>query len=472
MKKRNILKTLVFMLAFAAMPVSAASVHAEDVSAPAAEAIVYEEAQTTTALTTVTTSATTVADLTTTTTTLSAETTSGTAATTADASATTTVSGDATTTSSEAAATTTTTFNPNRIAVEDVKLNATEADIAAGRTFQIKADKIPFNATDNVVLRFISSDESIATVDSKGVVTAIKPGEVTITVIADSMIPVVQDKTLESYTVLVLDNSTSMSGDPMTAQKEAAIKFCSDAILSNTGTDYKFAIVSFGSKVQVASEFTNDIAKLTEIINGIKLQGSTNYTIALNKAAELLSQVSQNAVKNIVFCSDGLPNQGDSTANGPFTSSDNKYYEYANSAVNKTNELKAQGINVYTLGFFHKMNATSQKFANRLMNDMASSPSMSYIVNDPKQLSSVFSEVSNSVVNYNRVGSFKKAVEVKVKPAAAATAKKAQSPSQKSENGKDSPKTGDINHNAALITVICISAAAAFTARKTRKTDK
>ena len=458
MRRQNIFKTLICMLAFAALPVTAAA-HAEEVSVPETSAVVYAEEVTTTAIASAIEVTTTVTEVTTSDT----ETT-----TTADSSETTTTADETTTTDVE---TVTTTYDPNRIAVEDVQLNATEADVAAGRTYQIKTTKLPLNATDNIAVRYISSDESIATVDSKGVVTAHKPGKVTITVIADSMIPIVQDKTVESYTVLVLDNSTSMRGDPMVAQKEAAIKFCKETLESNTQTDYKFAIVAFGTSIQTASEFTNDITKLTDTINDISLTGATNYMVALEKAAELLNNAAQNAVKNIVFCSDGIPNRGGTSSNGPFTSADGTEYAYANAAVNKANELRQQGYNIYTLGFFHNIIDSTKPFANELMKDIASAPDMSYIVNDPEKLSSVFSEVSNSVVNYNRVGTFKKAVELEVTPAKAEPAKKTEEKKAASSD-QDSPKTGDNNHNTMLISILFIGVAAAAVAGKSRRTDK
>lgn len=455
---KKLFKALACAAFLAAAPTVAVNAAAEDVSAPEAAAVtVLDEAPVTTEaaveITTTAEAATT-----------SAETTSTEAATT---------TADETTT---AEAETTTYSDPNRIAVQDVQINATEADVEEGKTYKIDIKKIPIDATDNVVLKFISSDESIAKVDSNGVVTAVKPGTVTITVIADSMIPIIQDKTLESYTVLVLDNSTSMSGDPMTAQKEAAIRFCSETILSNTGTDYKFAVVSFGSSIQVATDFTNNLSDLKDTINGIRLTGSTNYEKALSKAAELLSTVSQNAVKNIVFCSDGFPNEGARSDDGPFTSADYSGYRYGNAAANQAKKLTEEnGYNIYTLGFFHKIADKNMPYAEGLMNNIASSPTNSYIITDPTKLASVFSEVSNSVVNYNRADTFKKTVSVEVKPATAKTVKSDTTEVKKEEtksSSQDSPKTGDDNHNIVLISIIFIALAGATVTAKARRADK
>ncbi len=59
-------------------------------------------------------------------------------------------------------------------------LDQTSASIKVGENVTFKATVTPDNATDKTVT-WRSSDESIATVDANGKVTALKAGEVTIT---------------------------------------------------------------------------------------------------------------------------------------------------------------------------------------------------------------------------------------------------------------------------------------------------
>ena len=67
------------------------------------------------------------------------------------------------------------------IPVEDITISVSEDSVEVGDMIQLKATIIPSDAT-NRELVWSSSDPSIATVDSKGVVRGIKNGKVTITV--------------------------------------------------------------------------------------------------------------------------------------------------------------------------------------------------------------------------------------------------------------------------------------------------
>jgi len=73
------------------------------------------------------------------------------------------------------------TVNPVTIAVTGVSIVEDLATLAKGSTSQLTAQVTPSNASDNSVL-WASSDDSIATVSSSGLVTAKATGDVTITV--------------------------------------------------------------------------------------------------------------------------------------------------------------------------------------------------------------------------------------------------------------------------------------------------
>ncbi|WP_315109796.1 Ig-like domain-containing protein [Clostridium intestinale] len=68
----------------------------------------------------------------------------------------------------------------SRVAVNELSLNKTSLSLNIGQTEDLIATVKPDNA-ENKKVTWTSSDESIATVDENGKVTAIKPGNVTIT---------------------------------------------------------------------------------------------------------------------------------------------------------------------------------------------------------------------------------------------------------------------------------------------------
>lgn len=220
--------------------------------------------------------------------------------------------------------------------------------------------------------------------------------------IADDINPVAVDNTTGNvrYSVVVLDVSGSMGSQPMTAQKAAAIKFC-ESLLAADGSNY-VAVVSFGSSVRIVSQFSQDINALKSAINGIRASGVTNTIGALKKADELLSSIPETAGRSIVLCTDGLPNEGEHTTNGPFSSSDSSsYYDYANAVYNKSIELM-QKYDIFTLGFFHSLRGTDLTFAQKFMPSIQNAGY--YEVTDPEDLEFTFGDIAGDVVTPGHSG--------------------------------------------------------------------
>ena len=200
----------------------------------------------------------------------------------------------------------------------------------------------------------------------------------------------------DRYVVLVLDTSGSMSGTPFKVQKEAAKVFC-EKIHATTGNN-NVAIVALESYAEVKCQFTNDISVLNACIDGLYAGGGTNTNDALEVAGNLLDTVTNsNAVKNIVLCSDGLPERGVYTSDGQYTYDDYWGYDHANSAYNTAQRLKAK-YNIYTLGFFHSLTEGDLEFGRRFMQDIASANSY-YEVTDVEKLTFTFGEIAEEVVN-------------------------------------------------------------------------
>ena len=216
---------------------------------------------------------------------------------------------------------------------------------------------------------------------------------------AQSPMTLSEDSGLSRYTVLVLDTSGSMSGTPRTVQKEAAIKFC-NSVLNASGENY-VAIVRLNTSSSVGCTFTNDINTLTNYINSIPASGGTNTNQALQKAEELLDGISADensqVIKNIVLCSDGLPESGSSSTSGKYTSSDHSYsYRFANVAYDTAGYIKEKDYTIYSLGFFHSLYGEELDFGRLFMSDIASNGCY-YEVTNVDDLEFVFGEIATEI---------------------------------------------------------------------------
>jgi Mg-chelatase subunit ChlD len=196
------------------------------------------------------------------------------------------------------------------------------------------------------------------------------------------------------YTVLSLDVSGSMAGTPLAKMKEASIKFCNDMLQAN-GNNY-IAIVSYDTSARVVKQFTNNISELETTINNLRDGQYTNTEAGLNIAYNLLNEVSDNnAIKNIVLLSDGFPNEGKYISNGQYVYSDYSGYGYANAVYNTASTIKQDGYNLYTLGFFHDLSASSLTFACRFMEDLQNAGYHNVV--DVNNLKFVFGEIANDI---------------------------------------------------------------------------
>ena len=179
------------------------------------------------------------------------------------------------------------------------------------------------------------------------------------------------------YTVLVLDHSGSMSGEPMKRMQEAANLFCRTVAGDQShGIENLVAIVGFSSKVDAVQDFTKDITLLQKTVNDLYAGGTTDIAGALAKADELLKDptLSADAIKNIVLLSDGLPEGNGSLANGRYTG---KFTSWGVGNANKCYAtVEASGLlmssyHIYTLGFFHQMDREDRALCRELLTDFA-----------------------------------------------------------------------------------------------------
>ncbi len=167
------------------------------------------------------------------------------------------------------------------------------------------------------------------------------------------------------YTVLVLDDSGSMSGTPSTQMRKAAVKFCNKLLESKNNY---VAIVKYGSSALIACGFTNNIDYLTSAINTFNgNSGVTDMNAGVQMAYSMFSVIDDVYEKNIVIMSDGLPQSGSYSSTGKYSSG--TYYKYCNVVYDTVSGLWNE-YSIYTLGFFHNMSGSTKTFAQTFMSDL------------------------------------------------------------------------------------------------------
>ena len=281
-----------------------------------------------------------------------------------------------------------------------VTISKTSITIQSGDTYQLK---VLVNGKSVQATAWGSSDTSVATVSETGVVTGKAAGSAVITAMVsgtsvECLVSVVKKSTSKTtrYNVLILDTSGSVAGTPLKREKEAAKRFCK-TVLASDGNNY-LAVVSLNSSPKVLCNFTSSLNTLNKSISNAKAKGGTNMNKAFEKAGQLLGKVSggSNVMKNIILCSDGLPETGSQTAKGRYKSSDHSYYKYANATYNTDVKLKNKKYFVYALGFFHNSKGKDLKFGKRLMKDLASKDKY-YVVTNPKDIDKVFDDIADKI---------------------------------------------------------------------------
>ena len=195
-------------------------------------------------------------------------------------------------------------------------------------------------------------------------------------------------------TILMLDISDSMAGTPLTVMKEAAIKFCSQ--LLNTPDDNRIALVIWDYSYSTYS-FSSDLDSVISTISNITLGRGTNTSQALSVANNLMTNSSRaDAIKNIVLLTDGIPQHGTGTEDGPYVYEDTEYYRYANAAYNEAKKV-TEKYNLYTFGFFHSLSQEKLQFAQRFLKDIQNAGY--YEVTDPDKLEFVFGQVAEDLLD-------------------------------------------------------------------------
>lgn len=185
----------------------------------------------------------------------------------------------------------------------------------------------------------------------------------------------------ERDVVLVLDNSGSMDGYPLTETKEAAEGFV-DTVFEQ---DSRVGLVSYESAAYVDNWLTTNSSQLKQSIEDLYASGGTNMYAGLESAAAMLER-SKAKNKIIVLMSDGMPNEGEYDYEGG----------YNTPLINYAEELKNKGYLIYTLGFFSEIDSYEKSTAQDLMESIAS-PGMHYEIDSADNIVYFFDDVASQI---------------------------------------------------------------------------
>ena len=161
------------------------------------------------------------------------------------------------------------------------------------------------------------------------------------------------------YSVLVLDMSGSMSGEPLKQLKLGCKKYAND-LNSQTNDENYIAIVTFASSARTVLNFSNDENQVNNAIDGLSATGNTNISGGINTAVSLFENLYNSGVNpnevisNILVMSDGLPNVGTTSVSG-FESLMNNIHQKHNT------------LNFYSFGYYHSLSSSDIAKAEEIM---------------------------------------------------------------------------------------------------------
>lgn len=282
----------------------------------------------------------------------------------------------------------------------------TENVITLGELSVIEPEITPADAT-SYSIKWSSSDESVATVSPNGeagIITTLAKGTTTITAELTSGGKTITKTTnlrvasKARDTVLVLDVSGSMYGDPLDEMKKSAIQFCNDLLKDEYNN--RVGIVFYDDGISTIA-LTDDLNMLVSRIESISDGGRTDMEAGLSAADKMLKDSGKaDSIKNVVVMADGLPNEGKTSYSGSMPSGNySGYYtsvSYANAVIDTAKQMM-NNYNLYSLGFFHGLYSDEKDFATTLMKELTNQADGYHQVDKAEDLQFAFGDISEDI---------------------------------------------------------------------------
>lgn len=128
-----------------------------------------------------------------------------------------------------------------------------------------------------------------------------------------------------AFTYLVIDCSSSMSGNKLAQAKKGAIEFTNDALKKG----YSIGLIQFASEAELLCEPKPEISTLRFYVEKLVASGSTNMTAAIQLAMESLNI--KNGLRAMVVVTDGIPDD-------------------PKAALDASQQAKERGIDIIAIG--------------------------------------------------------------------------------------------------------------------------
>lgn len=195
---------------------------------------------------------------------------------------------------------------PEPVPLEAIKLNRNEVSLQPTQTLALEVEYLPGNTTDDRSVQWSSSNEAVATVDNSGTVSAVSPGETTITATAASKtascaVSVVDTIEIESVRLIPSDLIVLSKGESTIVQLEVTPP---EALFGKTVNWQKISVASPYIELEDLGNGEAQVTCITDITVGLsgcisasvdgkqfhfKASLNTKRAISISSKSELMS---------------------------------------------------------------------------------------------------------------------------------------------------------------------------------------
>lgn len=208
------------------------------------------------------------------------------------------------------------------------------------------------------------------------------------------------DKVTKRDIIVLIEDSVFIGRNQFFKIEQALHKFNEE--ITKSKDDIRIEYRLFRDKSQVTSLFENDpkyfIYDLEFILGEKGIFTYANISSGLSSAYDDMEKEGrEDAIKDIIFISSGLPSAGEMSDNGRYTLMDTfDYYKYANSAYNRAKEV-TQKYNLYSFGCYNNLSGKNKEFAQRFMYDIQNAGY--YELNDIDKIDFLIGDVEDNTQN-------------------------------------------------------------------------